>query len=338
MKLLPARLAGSDTPSTGASTPTSWRPRQNRLDKESPIQVLAIIATQRYAVPDQAAVKALAGHCRVTGARLVYDLDDDLLNIPRGHPEAALLRPRAKTVARLVRSADALFVSTAALATRLAGIRPDAVVVPNGLDERLWLPPLPRGPEAHTPVRLLCMGTATHDGDFAMVMPALDRLAAKFGDQVAIDVLGITARSDLPRWANRPPLTVNGAASYPGFVNWITGQPRWDIGITPLADTAFNRCKSSIKALDYAALGLAVLASDLAPYRGSVADGVCGRLVANNETAWFTALSRLTLDVEQRRRLAAGARAAFMTTGALASQAAARNAEWLAVLGGTRLR
>jgi len=291
-----------------------------------------IIATQRYAVPDPAAAEALARHCRATGARLVYDLDDDLLNIPRTHPEAALLRPRAKTVARLVRSADALFVSTEALAARLAAIRPDAVVVANGLDERLWLPPPPR-PVARGPVRLLCMGTATHDGDFAVVKPALDRLAAQFGDRVEIDVLGVTARGDLPRWARRPSLTVNGAASYPGFVHWITGQPGWDIGITPLADTPFNRCKSAIKTLDYAALGLAVLASDIAPYRGSLADGAGGVLVANNESAWFAALSRLIRDPQMRARLAGGARAALAATGTLEAQAAARRAAWLGVLG-----
>ena len=291
-----------------------------------------IVATQRYAVPDPAAAEALASHCRATGARLVYDLDDDLLNIPRAHPEAALLRPRAKTVARLVRSADALFVSTEALAARVAAIRPDSVVVPNGLDERLWLPPTPR-PVARGPVRLLCMGTATHDGDFALVMPALDRLAAQFGDRVEIDVLGVTARGDLPRWARRPTLTVNGAASYPGFVNWITGQPAWDIGIMPLADTPFNRCKSSIKTLDYAALGLAMLASDLAPYRGSLADGAGGLLVANNETAWFAALSRLIRDPPMRAQLAAGAHAAFAATGTLEAQAAARRAAWLGMLG-----
>ena len=292
-----------------------------------------IVATQRYAVPDPAAADALAAHCRSTGARLVYDLDDDLLNIPRDHPEAARLRPRAKTVARLVRSADGLFVSTEALAARLAAIRPDAVVVPNGLDERLWLPPPQRTSIARSPVRLLCMGTATHDGDLAVIMPALDRLVTQFGDRVAIDVLGVTKQGDLPPWANRPRLTVNAAASYPGFVDWIIGEPRWDIGITPLADTAFNRCKSAIKTLDYAALGLPVLASDVAPYRGSLAGRGGGMLVANTDTAWFAALSRLTRDAELRAQLADGARAALAATGTLASQAAARRAAWLAVLG-----
>ena len=38
------------------------------------------------------------------GAMLVFDLDDDLLDIPRTHPDARMLRPRAKVVRRMLRS------------------------------------------------------------------------------------------------------------------------------------------------------------------------------------------------------------------------------------------
>ena len=46
------------------------------------------------------------------------------------------------------------------------------------------------------------------------------------------------------------------------------------MGLAPLADTAFNLCKSEIKALDYAALGLLPLLSDGPAYR---ADPVLAR-------------------------------------------------------------
>ena len=36
--------------------------------------------------------------------------------------------------------ADVIWLSTRALAEQLAAIRPDAVVVANGLDERIWTP------------------------------------------------------------------------------------------------------------------------------------------------------------------------------------------------------
>jgi len=292
-----------------------------------------IIATQRYAVPDVAAAGALAAHCRRTGATLAYDVDDDLLHIPRDHPDAPALRPKTKVVQRLLRDAGAVFVSTPALAASLGPLRRDAAVVPNGLDERLWvdLPVgvLPGRRAPGGPVRLLCMGTATHGADFDLIEPVLARLKDAFGGRVEIDMLGVSARADLPDWVNRPGMPRNATATYPGFVNWIVQQPGWDIGLAPLADTAFNRCKSAIKTLDYAALGLAVLASDVAVYRGSLADGPGGMLAANQPDAWYAALSRLVRDRELRRGLARGAVEAFGAQGTLARQAEARRSAWL---------
>jgi glycosyltransferase involved in cell wall biosynthesis len=122
-------------------------------------------------------------------------------------------------------------------------------------------------------------------------------------------------------------MPVNATLSYPGFVNWIT-QQHWDIAIAPLADTPFNRCKSAIKALDYAALGLPVLASDRAVYRGTLADGPGGRLVPDTENAWFVALARLVRDARFRHRLSDGARTAF-SAGTLAAQAVGRRSAWV---------
>ena len=48
---------------------------------------------------------------------------------------------------------------------------------------------------------------------------------------------------------------------------------------TLITGNPFNDCKSPIKALDYAALGLATLASDVPAYRGSLADDPGGVLV-----------------------------------------------------------
>ena len=79
-----------------------------------------------------------------------------------------MLRPKAKVVQRLLRDAGAVFVSTPALAASAGAVARRAVVVPNGLDERLWGSGGPPGRRARGgPVRLLCMGTATHGADFA---------------------------------------------------------------------------------------------------------------------------------------------------------------------------
>jgi GT2 family glycosyltransferase/glycosyltransferase involved in cell wall biosynthesis len=284
-----------------------------------------VIVTQRYALPDVASADALAAHARATGAHLVYDLDDDLLNIPRSHPDALTLRPKAKTVRRMLERADTVWLSTPGLVERVRPIRSDAVLIENGLDERIWAyAPRDPGFEAD-PVRILCMGTSTHDSDFALIQPALVRLKAEYGDRVDIDVIGMTGQADLPSELNRIGPSIHGGRSYPAFVDWINGVwPAWHIGLAPLLNTPFNRAKSSIKAMDYAAMGLVVLASDMPVYRGSLADGPAGRLVANTPQAWFEALSWLLRAQDLRRSIAAGARAAFLANYSLGSQAQIR--------------
>ncbi len=291
-----------------------------------------ILVTQRHAVPDLATADALARHCRETGMALLYDLDDDLLNIPHGHADARELRGQTSVVRRLLADADAVWVSTPDLARSIAAVRVDARVVPNGLDERLWLPDGDmRVARRQGATRILFMGTATHGGDFALVKPALARLHAAFGPRLSFDMIGVTAQDDLPPWVNRVSPGVVAGQSYPGFVNWITQMPAWDIAIAPLVDSPFNRAKSAIKTLDYAALGAAVVASDVPAYRGSLADGRGGLLVANTEAAWMDALDRLIRHPRLRRDLALGARAAFLEAGTLAAQASARLAAWEAV-------
>ena len=282
-----------------------------------------IIVTQRFAMPDVETADRLAAHARGVGATLVFDLDDDLLNIPRTHPEAGLLRPRTKVVRRMLEVADVVWVSTPALAERLSPIRPDAVVVANGLDERIWTPPVVLSHD-HA-VRILCMGTATHDGDFAMIQPALRRLKGEYGDRVVIDIVGMTARDDLPPGFNQISLPPHARQSYAGFVNWLmSANPPWHIGLAPLLDTPFNLCKSPIKAMDYAAMGLVVLASDMPVYRGSIADGPAGQLVSNTPAAWYAALTWLVRNRDLRRTVAGRSRNAFLAGASLASQADVR--------------
>ena len=282
-----------------------------------------IIVTQRFAMQDVELADRLAAYARKIGATLVFDLDDNLLAIPRTHPDTAVLRPRAKVARRMLDVADVIWLSTRGLAEQLAAIRPDAMVLANGLDERIWTQSAI--PAHDQPVRMLCMGTTTHDRDLAMIEPALSRLKAEYEDRVVIDVVGMTSRNELSPGLNRVVPPAYAQRSYPGFVHWLTSaNPPWHIGLAPLLDTPFNLCKSPIKAMDYAALGLAVVASDTPVYRGSIADGSAGQLVSNSSAAWYSALTRLLRNRDLRRRVMAGSRDAFVEQSSLASQADVR--------------
>jgi glycosyltransferase involved in cell wall biosynthesis len=110
-------------------------------------------------------------------------------------------------------------------------------------------------------------------------------------------------------------------------VHWLTAhRPGWHIGLVPLLDTPGNRCVSDFKVLDFAAMGMYVLASDVPAYRGSIADGPAGHLVANRADAWYAAISSVVRDQALRRVGYDRSRAAFLAHGTLAGQATQRRA------------
>ena len=133
-------------------------------------------------------------------------------------------------------------------------------------------------------------------------------MRSEFGDKIAFEILGVTADDTFAPWAERVDLPAFAARSYPGFVDWCKSQARWHIGVAPLVDDEFNRSKSPIKALDYAALGVAVVASDVPAYRGMVRHNATGLLVANEPQAWRQALRTVILDPRLRHELADRAR------------------------------
>jgi glycosyltransferase involved in cell wall biosynthesis len=275
-----------------------------------------IFVTQRDAIPDPETAVRLRAHTNQSGAKLVFDLDDDLLDIASDDPQAA------ESVRRMLTVADTVWLATQSLADRLSVLRPDAKILETRLDERIWLAPPPPTPWWDDPIRILCMVSGPSDPDFAMIQPALVRLKADYEDRIVINVLGRTRPPTLPSGLDAIRPTANAIRSYPGFVDWLCrSSPGWHIGLAPLADTPFNRCTSPRRTLEFAALGLATLASDVPAYRGSLANGPAGQLVSNNPSAWHAALDWLIRDQDLRRSLAARTREAFVARGTLASAA-----------------
>jgi GT2 family glycosyltransferase/glycosyltransferase involved in cell wall biosynthesis len=285
-----------------------------------------VMVCQRYSARDLEGAERLIGHARHHRMQLLYDLDDNLLDIPDEHPEAEMLRQRAVIVEQFVRAADTVFVSTEQLRTALLPRQSRVIVVENGLDERLLSPRAIAPASALSPVRILYMGSATHDADLALVAPALARLHGEFGRHVEVGVMGVTSRAELPPGVSRFGGPESASRSYPAFISWLAAQDDWHIGIAPLTDSTFNRSKSAIKALDYMAMGVAAVLSDVPSYRGLPENTVLR--VKNDPDAWYAALAGLISDRGRRHSLATAGRQYLFSRGTLAAQASLRIEAW----------
>ena len=82
-----------------------------------------------------------------------------------------------------------------------------------------------------------------------------------------------------------------------------------DVGIVPLADTAFNEAKSWLKGLEFSAVGVPFVATPTGPYAELHAAGA--GVLARKPADWRRHLDRLVTDVDYREELAdAGRRVA----------------------------
>jgi glycosyltransferase involved in cell wall biosynthesis len=82
---------------------------------------------------------------------------------------------------------------------------------------------------------------------------------------------------------------------------------RFDIGVIPLVDRRFNRCKSDLKFLEYSMMGIPSVVSKLVPYETAVQHGANGFL-AGNPKDWLKSLRRLIEDPGLRDEMGGRAR------------------------------
>lgn len=274
-------------------------------------QEAEIVVVDRLWRPDCTPEMAaqLAADVRGRGGKLVYQIDDDLLALPADAPAA---QARREIVATFLQEADGVIVSSPALRARYAGRNAQIRVVGNALDERLIVGVTSHAGTVGERMVLGYMGTLTHDDDLRLLLPALSEVSASLAVPLELQIVGGLADGQTLEQFGRLPFPVTQltapTSEYPQFLPWFTGNVRWDIALAPLRDTPFNRAKSDIKFLDYAALGAPGIYSDLPVYAESVRHGETGLLAANDTASWVMALRSLIEQPGLRRELAANAR------------------------------
>lgn len=253
-------------------------------------------------------IKDLVNELRLANIRLIYDLDDNLLDLRVDRRNREL----SGCVEYLLRQADCVLVSTSTLKERVSEYNRWIEVVPNSLDERLLVPRHPGLDSSPRGKKIIgYMGTHTHDDDLRMILPALQKICRQHQDQVEIQIIGALSRresmadfQDLPiRYIEPEP----GETEYPLFMLWFTSRIHWDVALCPLADNTFTYAKSDIKFLDYSAVGVAGIYSDVAAYSDTVRHLDNGWLANNDPLSWESALERLLSDDDLRLRLAKNA-------------------------------
>jgi len=242
-----------------------------------------------------AETRALCRRLREAGVGIVWDNDDDVAALPRSNPHyrrlgAAGRREMVAGIGEMVRIADVITTPSAILADRYREL--------GAADVRVLENHLPRefqgvGRIPHDGVVIACLAGLEHQLDYQQLglRETLVRLLDAHPD---VRVLTIGSGLDLPKDRREH-------ISLVGFLDLVRTLARADIGIAPLADNGWNRARSNVKLKEYAAAGLAWLASPVGPYAG-MGENHGGRLVPDD--GWHDALGHLIVNARERRKLA----------------------------------
>lgn len=257
------------------------------------METVDLVVAQRLL--DDDALMAIRWRKETLGLPYVYEIDDLLTEVDRASYVRRIFdnNPRMLEIYReCAAAADAVTVSTEPLAEHLRELNDNVYVLPNSVPD--YMVEIER-PDPGDKVVVGWAGSATHHGDMGEIEYALKRMHRWYSDDVELVVMGfdysktLGVKATFLPWENDIPTFHRNLA-------------RLDIGLCPLARTAFNRSKSGLKAQEYQALGIVPIATDIAPYQEVIRDGIDGFLV-RTPNEWKDRIELLVNDEELRLKM-----------------------------------
>lgn len=197
---------------------------------------------------------------------------------------------RLYIVSEFCKMADMVTVTTPIIADVYHGFNNNVVALNNCVDMARWQKADFRRNKDE--IRLFWAGGASHYEDWYLLKDVLPEICRRF-PQVKIVVMGTLFkgvlqgvpedRIEFHEWEHY--------YAHPYKVTLIDP----DIAMIPLVDNHFNSCKSNIKWVEMAAMGIPAVVSNVSPYKEHY-NGDNAVMVANTDRAWIDGLLALIED------------------------------------------
>lgn len=229
---------------------------------------------------------------------VVFFMDDDLFCIPKASLPS--IPWKQKALRRNLELSDVFFSSSTYLINKYVsstsgkrGVRTDSATA----IEELSLDISKR--KQSKIIKIVYAAGANHGDLFNnYILPILPKIEEKYSDDVSLTFFGTKPTLD---------------REYNFEINYIPSMPlaeyrkkmiesEFDIGLAPLHDDSFSKCKYFNKFIEYTITGVVGIYSNVEPYTEVITDGENGFLANNNPNDWFNKVSE-ALDIKKLNKM-----------------------------------
>lgn len=229
------------------------------------------------------------------GKKLVYVLDDDLLNVPDYLSSSPyyLLPSTRKNIQTIMSNCDTFLTPSPVLMEKYGKSFRNKYLIAEPSLNRI------RNKPKNEKIKIGFAGSIDRAQDLNMILSDVIRqIVTKYKDKVEIEFIG--AKPDFVDELNLKHLPYqDGYDAYTAYM----AKCNWDIGLAPMPESEFHRCKYFNKYVEYASFGIAGIYTDCEPYVYGIRDRENGLLVRNDTDEWVKAISELIENDELREKI-----------------------------------
>ena len=240
------------------------------------------------------------------GAKVVYELDDNLLDLPSSNPATIFYLSKQGYIRSFIREADHVIVTNSSLKKALQNYNQKISCVDNYLDlDYLSIEATPNLFDKHSKKLdfsvfdgrfvILWAGSITHRDDLRMLSKQLLAFLRQHPEALLVAVHSLN--KELLVHIPTEQLCLVSAVPPVQYLNLLNQLPA-DVGLAPLHRHPFNDCKSRLLVIEYMASRIVPLASNLAPYREALENTPFNDLLCLGN--WYEKLERLKNEVDLR--------------------------------------
>lgn len=219
-----------------------------------------LVIFSRYGVPHGEVLPALF---KANNIATVCHIDDDLLNINPALGEEINQRQGDPNVLKarkvLIEQTDLVYASTQVLGDRIANQFPNQTTFSARCTPYLNFL-IETKPERSKTTTFGYMGSKGHQEDLNAIAPQIANIL-KNDPQVRFETFGTIEMPEVLHTFSKQTKAYGTEPDYAKFLNQLQ-KLNWIVGLAPLQDTEFNRCKTPSKHIEYTACGIATIASE----------------------------------------------------------------------------